>query len=99
MEGPKHGITAAITAQVSFPNPWPPERTTNTLEARRKRSPGLRRLGVRGGFRGRPASLRLQFMSAGLSIPISLARAAEEEGREDWLQTLPSTLRELESRW
>lgn len=38
-------------------------------------------------------------MSAGLSMPIYLAQAAQEEWREEWLLTLPTTLRELESRW
>lgn len=34
-----------------------------------------------------------------LSLPLYLARAAKEEGREEWLQTLPTTVQELESRW
>jgi streptomycin 6-kinase len=38
-------------------------------------------------------------MSAGLSIPLYLAEAAKEEGREEWLETLPNTIMELESRW
>jgi streptomycin 6-kinase len=38
-------------------------------------------------------------MSAHLSMPVYLARAAKEEGREEWLETLPTTIRELESRW
>jgi streptomycin 6-kinase len=50
-------------------------------------------------FPGRPISLRLWIMSARLSMPLYLARAAQEEGREEWLDTLPTTIGELESRW
>jgi streptomycin 6-kinase len=38
-------------------------------------------------------------MRARLSIPLYLAEAAKEEGREEWLETLPTTIRELEARW
>ena len=38
-------------------------------------------------------------MSARLSIPLCLAAAAKEEGREEWLETLPATILELEARW
>jgi len=33
------------------------------------------------------------------TIPANLAEAARHQGREDWLATLPATLRELEDRW
>jgi streptomycin 6-kinase len=38
-------------------------------------------------------------MRARLSMPVYLAEAAKEEGREEWLETLPTTISELESRW
>ena len=38
-------------------------------------------------------------MRDGLSIPEYLARAVQEDGREEWLATLPHTIKELESRW
>jgi streptomycin 6-kinase len=38
-------------------------------------------------------------MSAQPSMPLYLAQAAKEEGREEWLETLHTTIRELETRW
>ncbi len=34
-----------------------------------------------------------------MTLPADLVAAAEAEGREDWLATLPATVRELETRW
>ena len=35
-------------------------------------------------------------MSDGLAIPDYLARAIQEDGREEWLDTLPNTIKALE---
>jgi streptomycin 6-kinase len=36
---------------------------------------------------------------ARLTMPAELVAAAEDEGREEWLATLPATIQQLEARW
>jgi streptomycin 6-kinase len=38
-------------------------------------------------------------MRDGLSIPEYLARAVHADGRQEWLDTFPNTIKEFESRW